>query len=321
MLLTTVATALCTHTACFICRKKSCTLHKVKQKDIVHAYVHYRILIKSHARVCGDHLNEIGLIKIDEFLDIPTKEKQIPKETLNMFDLLSERRNLNIGIFEQFKDMKYLEDKHCKRITGWSKKEFTLFSEYITSIYNTDNRTKEQLIALYRYWLRTGIDQTSLASLFSMRTTQQQISDFLNQIRSAIHSDFTPFFLGANKNREFFLKFNTKMVQVLHNLSNDDLVIIADGTYCKIEKSKNNDFQYHTYSVQKTASLFKPFILCCADGYIIDCYGPFQATKNDSTILNYILETDKDLNKLLVPKKTLMLLDRGNFFFLVSNNE
>ena len=42
----------------------------------------------------------------------------------------------------------------------------------------------------------------------------------------------------------------------------------------------------------------QPFLICCADGYIIDCYGPFPANKNDSSILNYILKTDPDLEKL-----------------------
>ena len=155
------------------------------------------------------------------------------------------------------------------------------------------------------------MDQKSLASMFSSHTTQQQISEYLRQIRVAIEKDFVPYFLGAHKEREFFLQFNTVMTHQLHNLSKDDLVVIADGTYCKIEKSKNNDFQYKTYSVQKNTSLFKPFLICCADGYIIDCYGPFAANLNDSAILNYILETDLELNKILLPNKTLMLLDRG----------
>ena len=78
MLLTIVASALCKHTACFISRKKSSTLHKVHSTEGHSTCVcALQILIKSHARVCGDHLNEIGLIKIYEFLDIPTKEKQI----------------------------------------------------------------------------------------------------------------------------------------------------------------------------------------------------------------------------------------------------
>ena len=121
---------------------------------------------------------------------------------------------------------------HTAGFIGWTKKEFLKFSECITSIYNTKKRTKEQLIALYRYWLRTGVDQKTLASLFSCKTKQQTISDYLNQIRMAIYKDFVSFFLGANKDREFYFKFNVPMLHELHDLKKDDLVVVADGTYC-----------------------------------------------------------------------------------------
>jgi hypothetical protein len=105
------------------------------------------------------------------------------------------------------------------------------------------------------------------------------------------------------------------MTQNIFGLENDILVFVADGTSCRIQKSNNNEFQYKTYSVQKKDSLFKPFIICCADGYIVDCYGPFPANDKDSKILNYILETDEELKKLLVPNKTLFLIDRGTVNF------
>jgi hypothetical protein len=88
----------------------------------------------------------------------------------------------------------------------------------------------------------------------------------------------------------------------------------ADGTYTRLEKSSNNEFPYVSYSLQKFDHLIKPFILCCADGYFIDCYGPFRATLNDADILKYILATDKDLKELLIrPKNIYLFLDRGKF--------
>ncbi|RNA33737.1 disulfide-isomerase a6, partial [Brachionus plicatilis] len=46
-------------------------------------------------------------------------------------------------------------------------------------------------------------------------------------------------------------------------------------------------------------------------GWIIDCYGPFKANKNDASILDYILEKDEDLLRILEPEKTFFFLDRG----------
>ena len=53
--------------------------------------------------------------------------------------------------------------------------------------------------------------------------------------------------------------------------------------------------------------------MCCADGYFIDCYGPFPANMNDAQIFRYVLNTDNDLNKLFTPKeKIVFFLDRGD---------
>ena len=102
--------------------------------------------------------------------------------------------------------------------------------------------------------------------------------------------------------------------KILYSLSQNDLLIIADGTYTRLEKSFCNDFQYYTWSQQKYQTLIKPFVICCADGYIIDIYGPFQANQNDAKIFKYVLETDNDLKDILIPKKTVIILDRGNNF-------
>jgi hypothetical protein len=99
------------------------------------------------------------------------------------------------------------------------------------------------LIAIYLFWLRKGIDQSSLA-LFKNQTNQRQISHYLSQIRAAINSDFVPFYLGAHKGREFFLRHNSKTAKVLHEMDDKTLAVVVDGTYTKLEKSSNNDFQY-----------------------------------------------------------------------------
>jgi hypothetical protein len=54
--------------------------------------------------------------------------------------------------------------------------------------------------------------------------------------------------------------------------------------------------------------------MCCADGYFIDCYGPFAANLYDANILKHILSSDEDLKKLLQPAGKIMLFsDRGTF--------
>ena len=205
------------HSSCFICRRKSqhTRLRKVKKESVAYAYLNHKIIIKSHARSCFTHLNNIGEIKKEEFLKIRTKTKIVRVNRFLWLDFFS---NYQRPLFDYFKNIDALDEKICIEITGWTKQEFIRFSNLITSINDTKGRTKEQLIALYRYWLRKGVDQTTLAHLFSKKAKQCQISRYLDQIRKAIYKDFVPFYIGSKKDRNFFSQHNNSSVMELHNL-------------------------------------------------------------------------------------------------------
>ena len=102
-----------------------------------------------------------------------------------------------------FSNMESITEKYFLKISGWSKSDFVRFCKYISSINNTLNRSKEELVAIYRWWLKKGLDQTlhmnHVIALHMNNTTQQQISHYLMTIRKAIHNDFVEHFLGANR--------------------------------------------------------------------------------------------------------------------------
>jgi hypothetical protein len=110
--------------------------------------------------------------------------------------------------------------------------------------------------------------------------------------------------------RDLWLTHNSVIAQNLFDATNNQLILVADGTYCYCQKSSNNDFQRKTWSVHKSRHLVKPFVICASDGYIFDIYGLFESTKNDATILSTILSTDKNLTSLL-KENDIYLLDRG----------
>jgi hypothetical protein len=306
-----------THKHCLMCKKKT-GLHMIKIESVIFAYKYYGTIINKDSRCCSSHFESNGDIKEKDFKRIKKKIHSFDKESIEILDLcvinaekVQQSLTESCGIFDKFKDIASIENDICKNITGWCKLDFIRFSQYIKNIRDSAGRTKEQLIAIYRFWLLKGLDQNTLAML-KFDTSQQQISHYLCQIRNAINKEFVPEFLGAHKGKQFFLKHNTESVRILHDFVDDDLAIIADGTYTRLEKSANNEFQYLSYSSQKLDNLIKPFILCCADGYFIDCYGPFQASFNDAAILKYILETDDDLKNILYPSdKIMFFLDRG----------
>ncbi len=89
--------------------------------------------------------------------------------------MLDSFKSREVPIFERFKNTNTLEETFCLDITGWKKNQFITFANYITSIKRSPTRNKYQLIALFRFWLRKGTDQKTLAKMFGSRTTQENI--------------------------------------------------------------------------------------------------------------------------------------------------
>jgi hypothetical protein len=54
----------------------------------------------------------------------------------------------------------------------------------------------------------------------------------------------------------------------------------------------------------------KPFVVCVADGTIVDIYGFYAATANDATIMEDVLSRDNFLRELLQPED-ILIADRG----------
>lgn len=78
-----------------------------------------------------------------------------------------------------------------------------------------------------------------------------------------------------------------------------------------IQKSSNFTFQKVTYSLHKYRNLLKPFLFVTCDGHIIDISGPYQATQNDATILNNLLDGPGRVIHWLLQFGDIFILDRG----------
>jgi hypothetical protein len=226
------------------------------------------LLIRKDSRCCDSHLETNGNIKYEDYLKIKKSDQLYERAPVELLDLclskiekIQTHLNDSCGIFDKFKDVASLDENLCKQITGWEKVNFTRFSDLIVNVRDTAGRTKEQLVAILRYWLMKGLDQGTLA-LLKCNTTQPQISHYLAQIRSAMEKDIVPKFLGAHKGKEFFLRHNTESVRILHDFTNEKLAVVADGTYTRLEKSSNNEFQYVTYSLQKFLNHLLNHLFC-----------------------------------------------------------
>jgi hypothetical protein len=180
----------------------------------------------------------------------------------------------------------------------------------LVSLKNSTVRKKSQALATYMFWLKTGLDYRTIASVFSLEEFQN-VGNYCNQVRDSMLKDFVPNYLGAaHLPREEWKKHNTDIVKELFFDNNDQFAIIADGTYIYCQKSNNNYLQRKLFSIPKMRHLVKPFVICSTDGLILDIYGLFPAVDNDAKIIEQVLKTDRSLRHLLKPGDHV-LVDRG----------
>ena len=99
----TIPTALSSHVQCLICREKHRSLREVKKKDMVHAFLKHRFLIKKHARVCDAHYDDNGFIRKEEFFIIETTHKPVDSATIQLCEFLA---SASSHAFDQFKDVR-----------------------------------------------------------------------------------------------------------------------------------------------------------------------------------------------------------------------
>jgi len=229
---TILDTAGSNHLSCFICGRRREKLYVAPSKSIAFAYKYLGLVIKTHARLCSRHLiNDNSEIRESEFINIHSTRRYFPHETVRMFDLFCKFLNLEETptIFEPFKNLNTLNEFHCKQITSWTVSEFIRFSSYLTSWKKSDGRDKDEIIALYRYYMKKGLTQATVAILRG-NTSQREISRYLEQMRHCINQDFVPYFIGiVNRNREFFLSHQTPTCKIIFKLSDEILVLLADG--------------------------------------------------------------------------------------------
>ena len=88
-----------------------------------------------------------------------------------MTQLLSSLRDeaKKSSLFEKFANTKTLSDDICLKTTGLSKEDFIDFCTKITSLNNSCLRTKEQCLAIYLFWLKTGTKPLKLLKTNTLR--------------------------------------------------------------------------------------------------------------------------------------------------------
>ena len=81
------------------------------------------------------------------------------------------------------------------------------------------------------------------------------MSAYLSQVRQALIKDFVSSNLGAaSASRSEFLSKNSFIAEKLFSANNGQLIRVADGTYCYIQKSRHSFSDVHG-SVKRNEAL------------------------------------------------------------------
>ena len=147
---------------------------------------------------------------------IPFKNKlKIKSDTvemiINRFREVSKQNN----IFQKFSELNDIDDKTCIRTTGFTIREFQTIKEYLKDMRNREERSINQALAVYLFWLKTGLDQETLAAYFGI-DDRRVVARYCEQIRDGLLKYFVPKNLGTQHlSRQEWINNNTPIVEEL----------------------------------------------------------------------------------------------------------
>jgi hypothetical protein len=152
------------HSKCFICKRTTGPLRVVSLKSRIDIFLNLKLFIKKKTSACYRHLNQQRDIHKNQYClikPLPASPKQADLiEMLNSVGTLSlnclnekESADEESLIFEPFKNFALLEENHCLQITNLTKAQFLQVMNILERLRNSKNRTKEQLLALYKYYI------------------------------------------------------------------------------------------------------------------------------------------------------------------------
>ncbi|CAF0780028.1 unnamed protein product [Brachionus calyciflorus] len=283
------------------------------------------IEIKLNDFICVNCYKKAKRIEIKQ--DSPTHEKTPNEPEIlanDIFETVDQKRSKNESVkdlisslieaskkknfFVDFADLNSIDEETCKEKTGFFKNEFEKINGYLGEMKDSNIRTKSQALAIYLFWLKTGLNQEAIKAHFRIEN-RTDISRYCEQVRTSLSQFFVPEFLGCDAlKREEWVNQKSIIAKELYSLSNEQLVVIAVLTF--IVKRVAIIFSKENRIHAKKRPLVKPFILCTTNGLIINAYWPFPATLNDAKIIQECYRIDSNLD-LTLRGGDIILVDRG----------
>ena len=118
--------------------------------------------------------------------------------------------------------------------------------------------------------LRSGNSNKMTAAILQLER-EQLVLDYAASIMNSCRRDVLPsrFGLNAIYRRELIDFHITDISEMLFNFT-DEVMLICDSTYARLQKSSNNEYQRKFYSGQKKVPSCKPFTIFTTTGQVLD---------------------------------------------------
>lgn len=199
-----------------------------------------------------------------------------------------------------------------KRETGLSLSQFQDLFDSLPILRSMFEHQDTASDALYMYLLKMRSAQPNEDIGNDFNVSKMTVGRRLNSAREALEKDFIDNHINVIPIREELLHQSTAMCRGLffsHDSENEKVVLVLDGTYIYVDKSRNYEFQRATYTDQKKRNFIKVMMCVTANGTIVYALGPYQARDNDATILQKIDSTTNAFDFL--QNGDILVLDRG----------
>ncbi|XP_045455076.1 uncharacterized protein LOC123664602 [Melitaea cinxia] len=288
-----------THT-CVFPNCSSNTLHNISDKLRATILHNHKFYLPKLARVCGEHLS------INLWDTLYDSENSIQTFTVDQIQhVFSFVNQFNPSLdFENLQDM---DERLFQYWIGLTKIKFNNLIEEVPRI--SELRKGCLGLAALLIKLRTGDSDERISSL--VQIPRRTLEGLMDNVREILCQDFVSRNLGIDVlSRAELLQHNLIIPNGLFG-SDNNAIVICDGTYIYINKSSNYSFQKDTYSLHKYKNLLKPFLIVASDGYIVDCFGPYKATTSDSVIINNLFSSPDSALRLYFRNNDVFILDRG----------
>lgn len=199
--------------------------------------------------------------------------------------------------------------KIIERDTSLSPEQFEDLLSCLPTLYTHFPKPARASDALYMYLMkvRTGYPNEDIGAAFGISKTT--VGRYLDKARDAISTDFMCEHINIVQDREELIQRSSAMCKGIFDPNGEKVVLVCDGTYIFINKSRNYKMQRDTYTDQKKRNNIKIMMIVTTNGYIVHALGPYKAGQNDARILQEIDQTTNVFTSLR--DGDILLLDRG----------